>query len=396
MLTTALLKKVEPKRGRPTRTIPDGKVGGLSARIGARGQVEFSLVYRWGSLPWPQFRRSLGYWWDDARGPAPSDRYITLDQARIAAMQLKERARMGEPELGADWVAPPLNTPSKPKDAVEAIIDRYAREHLSTLRTGLAFEKLLRQSLPADRPISAVSRADIRRTLDGHMSRGKGFLANRVFSALSTFFAWCLDRDLIPTSPLVGMARPMKKEPSRDRVLDDVELATVWTATSSLTPARRDAIRLMMLTGLRRSEASEIRWADIVDGVLTIPAERAKNGMAHLCPLSPQALSLIGAPHGSERVFDFDGKRADLSTYAAKLAKTLALPDWRLHDLRRSFASGLQRLGVKPEVIDRCLGHSNIVKGVAAVYLREAYLPERRAALNLWGAHIAGLGSRDE
>jgi integrase len=252
----------------------------------------------------------------------------------------------------------------------------------------------LRQSCAAFlvRPIGEVARADIRAVLDGHIGRGKGFLANRVHATLSTFFAWALDRDLITTSPMANMARPMRKEEARDRVLNDAELAKVWHAVGTLTAPRRDAIRLMVLTGLRRSEASEIRWQDIDTGgpaMLTIPAERAKNGMAHLVPLSPQALAILGTPNGSDRVFDFGGKRADLSTYAAKLAKTLDIGDWRLHDLRRTMASGLQRLGTKPEVIDRCLGHSAVVKGVAAVYLREQYLPERKAAMELWGRHVA-------
>ena len=76
-----------------------------------------------------------------------------------------------------------------------------------------------------------------------------------------------------------------------------------------------------------------------------------------------RVITILGTPNGSDRVFDFGGKRADLSTYAAKLAKTLDIGDWRLHDLRRTMASGLQRLGTKPEVIDRCLGHSAVGRG---------------------------------
>jgi integrase len=217
-------------------------------------------------------------------------------------------------------------------------------------------------------------------------------MANRAFSVLGTFFSWALEHDLLPVSPMIGMKRPMKKEESRDRVLDDKELTTVWNVVETLTAARRDTVRLLMLTGLRLNEASETRWSDIEGNLLTVPASRAKNGVAHVIPLSSQALDVINArPRVSERVFDFDGKRADLSTLVADLKKTLDLPDWRLHDLRRSFASGLQRLGVKPEVIDRCLGHSAVIKGVAAVYLRDAYLAEREAAMQTWGHHIAAI-----
>jgi len=103
---------------------------------------------------------------------------------------------------------------------------RYAREHLKTLRSGALFHRLLRQSCAAflDRPIDSVTRSDIRRVLDRHMKRDRGSLANKVYSVLSPFFAWAVDRDLIPVSQMAGMARPMRRVVSRDRWLKDEEL----------------------------------------------------------------------------------------------------------------------------------------------------------------------------
>jgi integrase len=97
-------------------------------------------------------------------------------------------------------------------------------------------------------------------------------------------------------------------------------------------------------------------------------------------------------PRRCEFVFTYDGTSpaGDLSTYKAKLLDPAAglTEHWQPHDLRRSVASGMQNLGIKPEVIDRCLGHSAVAKGVAAVYMRSQYLPERKAAMELWGRHI--------
>jgi integrase len=157
------------------------------------------------------------------------------------------------------------------------------------------------------------------------------------------------------------MGRPMRKVVSRERVLDDAELAKVWHAAGVLRAPRRDAVRFLMLTGLRRSEGTGIRWSDIDGDVLTIPGSRTKNGMAHSVPLSHQALDLINAqPHRCEFVFIYDAASpaGDLSTYKAKFLDPAAglTEHWQLHDLRRSVASGMQDLGVKPEVIDRCLG----------------------------------------
>jgi integrase len=275
-------------------------------------------------------------------------------------------------------------TPARPADAVGT-----AGEHLKTLRTGDTIGEILRRSLPLDRPISSITRADVRKVLDRHMRQGHGYAANRAHSTMAAFFVWAVDRELVAVSPMAGMNRPMRREESRDRVLDDNELAVVWKAVDTLTVPRRDAIRLLMLTGLRRSEASEIEWADIAGDMLTIPAARSKNRVAFSVPLSPQAIAVVNARgRTSDRVFDFDGRRPDLSTYFARLVKTLPIPNVRIHDLRRSFASGLQRLGTRPEVIDRCLAHSAVIKGVAAVYMRDQYLPERRAAMDLWGQHV--------
>ena len=126
-----------------------------------------------------------------------------------------------------------------------------------------------------------------------------------------------------------------------------------------------------------------------------IPGAKTKNGVEHIVPLSDQAIAVISKQrrHGPF-VFSANGRTAvDMSIEGGILKKLVGFNDWRLHDLRRSVASGMQRLGVKPEVIDKCLNHSAVVKGVAAVYLREQYLPERRTAYDLWGAHIAKLAT---
>jgi len=113
--------------------------------------------------------------------------------------------------------------------------------------------------------------------------------------------------------------------------------------------------------------------------------------VAFTVPLSPQALEMLDSrPKGGDRVFGT--KLGNLSTYSAAVAKTTGI-EWRLHDLRRTFASGLQQMGVTPAVIDKCLNHSAVVKGVAAVYLRSQYLPERKAAMELWGRHVAATTS---
>ncbi len=195
-------------------------------------------------------------------------------------------------------------------------------------------------------------------------------------------------------------ARPLKQEDKRDRWLDDNELAAVWRATNGRPGPKQAIVRLLVLTGQRREEVANMRWSELDElaltgGTWTLPAERSKNGQAHIVPLSPAAVAIIlSQPRivDSEFVFTYGGRRAaDMSAEGTALkALTPDLADWRLHDLRRSFATGMQRLGVDPKIIDRCQNHV-AVKGVGAVYMRHEFLAERTAAMILWSEHVEKL-----
>ena len=126
----------------------------------------------------------------------------------------------------------------------------------------------------------------------------------------------------------------------------------------------------------------------------TIPASRAKNGVAHIVPLSPQASAVLhGAPRLAELVFRgragvFNG----FSKAKTNLDDESGVTGWRLHDLRRTLATGLQRLGVRLEVTEATLGHvSGSRAGIVGVYQRHHWADEKRAALNAWGAHVAAI-----
>jgi integrase len=396
-LTPGFLRKIQPERGRATKSIPDGKTGGLAARYGARGRIEFTLQYYVFGHP-DQQRRHIGFWWDDElRGDPPSDRWLTLAQARIKADTIKEKAHHGE---GYEWRAgraAPKVQPAVP-NAVGAVLEEYELRHLRTLKRGGDQYRTLQRVLHPlrSRPIAEITRADIRAQLDKIIARGTGYAANRTHDYLRAFFSWAADRELVTVSPMADMKPPMAKEESRERVLSKSELAAVWHAVDALHAPRRDAIRVLMLTGARRSEVAEMKWDEVTGNTWTLPGSRAKNSQRHVVHLSPLAADIINAqPRTCPYVFSYSRGRpvGDLSTYVAKLARTMDIPHWQLHDLRRSMASGMQDLGIEPHVIDACLGHSNVIKGIAAVYLRGKYRDERRAAMELWGAHIAALTS---
>jgi integrase len=186
------------------------------------------------------------------------------------------------------------------------------------------------------------------------------------------------------------MATPSK----RDRVLSDDELASVWRAAGATSAPFGQIIRLLLLTGQRREEVSGIAWSELSDDLTkwTIPASRTKNGVPHIVPLNKPAQDLLrGASQQGELVFPglrgtpFSGwgkSKTELDT-ASKTS------DWRIHDLRRTLATGLQRLGVRLEVTEAVLNHvSGSRAGIVGVYQRHDWASEKRAALEAWGNHV--------
>jgi integrase len=243
-------------------------------------------------------------------------------------------------------------------------------------------------------------------------SRGR-----KVHAALSSLFAWALRQRRIAANPCVGVWRP-SAPPARDRVLDNREIVWLWRGSDRLAPQFGTAVKLLLLTGARLNEVAAMRRDELSeDGATwTIPTDRAKNHRKHLVHLSPLAREVIAAVPRVEGLFMFtttgrspisgwsktkDALDAAMLQVAREEAQAegrdpsqVAVPAWRLHDLRRSCASGLQRLGVRLEVIELCLNHvSGSFSGVVGTYQRDPMLNERREALERWSARVARLVS---
>ena len=138
-------------------------------------------------------------------------------------------------------------------------------------------------------------------------------------------------------------------------------------------------------------------WSEIDEASRTwrIPAQRSKNGKAHLVHLSDPVWEIIQSlPRTSSLVFATSGGRnfQDFKKAKAALDRASGVTDWWLHDLRRTVVSGMARLGVPPHVADKILNHrSGTISGVAAVYQRHEFLAERKQALDAWSTHVAGV-----
>jgi len=293
-------------------------------------------------------------------------------------------------------------------DTFGAVFEAFADDHLSTLRTGDAVRRAVNSHVIAQwgkRPISEIRRADVNELIRA-LRKDAPIGANRVLAYLKKFFGWCVDQDILEASPAASVKRP-GKENKRDRVLSDAEIRAIWQACSELGPFGR-AFRFMLATGQRRTEAGEIVWSEIdrANRLWTMPRQRAKADRAHEIPLSDLAMSILDAcPKLGDFVFTTLGTRpisgwskakAALDRIALERLKEVALErgddapatfaDWRLHDLRRTAATHIAKLGVDRIVISKLLNHAE--GGVTGLYDRHSRDAEKRMALDLWGQRL--------
>jgi len=247
--------------------------------------------------------------------------------------------------------------------------------------------------------IGSISRSAIAKLVSDVAAKSPA-TGRYVHAILGRLFRTAVSRGDIASSPMQDM-EPPSLVPSRDRVLADAEIARLWRATYSLTDLMGAAIRLLILTGQRRSEVlgMSLDELDLTSGTWTIPARRAKNNVAHVVPLSRLVLAElegIGVSSGGNGlIFTTTGTTpiSGISKTKAKLDSQLdGMPPWRLHDIRRTVATGLQRLGIRFEVTEAILNHvSGAKSGVAGVYQRHDWAAEKRSALEAWGRHVEHL-----
>jgi integrase len=221
-----------------------------------------------------------------------------------------------------------------------------------------------------------------------------------VLAAVRKLFNWCVAHDILAVSPCVGVERPTA-EKSRDRVLDDVELYLVWQAADEIGYPHGPLVQLLALTGQRRDEVGQMRWSevDLEKRLWVLPPERVKNRKPHEVPLSEAALAILkGLPriNSSSFVFTFSGTSPATGFSKAKLKFDALLPAgmsaWRLHDLRRTCASGLARLGINLPVIEKVLNHSSgSFAGIVGVYQKHSFAAEKAQALEAWGSFVTAL-----
>jgi integrase len=369
MLTDAKIAAIKPPAAGQEEH-RDQKVTGLRLRVGAGGKKSWIVRARAGSKV---VNKKLG-----------SYPPMGLAAARTAAERLLAAlARDGSTEaadrtfgaVAAYWI----EKVAKPKNDSWKQQERQLETHI----------------LPAwrNRKIAGIRRTDVRELIDGLEGV---VLPNRVLALIRTIFRFAMSRDWLEASPVEGIKRP-GDEKERDRVLSMAEIKSIWTATNLAGYPFGQYIQTLMLTAQRRTEVASMRWddVDLDHAVWTIPASDTKSDRKQLVPLAATVVDILRAvPRLGEYVFTTDGK-THLSSYAKGKARLdsfigaagAKVEPWRLHDLRRTAATHMVRLGVTETIVGRVLNHAP--KGVTAkVYALHSYAPEKRSALDGWASEV--------
>jgi integrase len=308
---------------------------------------------------------------------------ISLQDARAEAKRILAERTLGK------------HRPARLR-ASEALL-RFIREQREKNRpvTVRYTEALIRNHFPKllDKNLEDVRTDDVTDVTDKLLKKRQPGAANHAFAAIRTFLRWCVRRRYIHHSPVEGIEPPAKAG-SRERVLSDDELRAVWQAADATEGHFSAIVKLLILCGQRRSEIANLRaeWLDLDKTTCTIPANHTKNKRSHTFPVGSLSLSVLqGGLHSADwLVFSARGScgtkpfngwskaKAALDKKVAELQVSISKPiaPWTLHDLRRTYATNLQRLGVEPVVIDALLNHISGQSSLTRTYQRHHYWDE--------------------
>jgi integrase len=357
---------------------------GFGVKVTPKGRKVFIVLYRTGGADSKLRKYTIG----------PYGR-VTLHQARVAAQKVFAAKLEGRDPAAEKREAKRRIV----ADRVEDLLEAFIAQRLSQNRSGGEVARLLRREVGntwAGRSVHEISKRDVVELVSAIERRGAPVAANKALKSIKTFLRWCVGRAVLDQSPAENVPLP-SKEIARDRVLDDDELVHVILAAREIGGPYGGIVELLALTGQRREEVARLQWAelDLAQRVWNLPKSRTKNAKAHVVHLSEQSMAVLTrADQPGPYVFSLLGTKPFQEFSRAKrlLDQLSGVTGWRLHDLRRTCVSGMARLGVAPHVADKILNHqAGTISGVAAVYQRHDFLSERRAALDLWGAHVAEL-----
>lgn len=392
-LTTKSIEALKPNPAKRLE-IPDPALVGLYLVVQPSGAKSWALRYRYAGKP---KKLTLGRW-----------PILGLAEARTAASEAIEEVEGGtDPSAKKKATkAARLEAQLSERDKVKTLIELFDKRHLANLRSRDTVKRELDRHVVTEwgeRDIHDITKRDVIDLLDGIADSGRIITANRVRAYLNKFLNWCVERDILATSPAIGV-KPAAKESSRDRVLSDDEIRRLWQACETAGQPWGPLAKVLLLTGQRLGEVVGMRDAEITGETWHLSAARTKNGRAHDVPLSEAVQDVLAGmeriegraglyhtTNGRMPLSGFHKGRMHLAEHMAEAAGR-PVPHWTFHDLRRTCATGMARLGIPVRVTEAVLNHvSGTGGGIVGVYQRHDYAEEKRQALEAWGRYVLAL-----
>jgi integrase len=352
---------------------------------------------------------------------------VSLAEARARALRFRDLLQDGiDPRTaiarrrGARIIGPLTVSPAATTDAqadgahmMPTLIKEFLEMHVQKhRRRPEEVERILNKELGAwmHRDARTIRPREVVELLDAIVARGAPIMANRVGGIISQMFRFGIHRQIVETSPVQLLFRPGGTERPRQRAFDDEELAAMLSNIDDVTKrAKRTgiAIRLILLTAVRRSELTAARWSEFdleaKKPVWSIPGARTKTAVTHIVPLTAPAVAQLERLKrtAGRSPWLFANEAGDgpmdprlLTRSVARHLETFAdhkVAAFTLHDLRRTVRTGLAKLGVRPDIAERCLNHAQ--PGIVATYDVHQYLDEKRDALTRWATHLRKLAN---
>ncbi len=370
----------------------DTEIPGFGVRCFASGRRVFIFQYRLGGRGAKQRRITFNRAHDGKAGP------LTTPEARRRA-----RSYLASVDNGADPQAERKEASRKDAAHIDAALDAYETylNNRKVVNTRQIMSQLRRElsGLPGASDLSSINRQTVAARVTRLEEKGQPGAAQGLRSHATTFFNWAVNRGLIYANPLAGWRRERATRAQitarKGKALSPDEIRAVWLACGSASPPFGDYLRILILLGQRRTETARMRWQDIdlPADVWTIPANEAKNGREHDVALPEFVKAIINQQaRFAGSAFVFAGRGGSAMAGWSKRHKVIVEEsgvEFKLHDCRRTFRSGLRFLGVDSELAEMMLNHARA--DLIERYDREPRWQERMQAAQKWADHVAAL-----
>lgn len=317
---------------------------------------------------------------------------IDCDTARKHAEKLYARVKLGEDPAGAK-----AESRGRAAETFGHCVETYLawQRPQVRLKTFADIERHLTRNLAALHGLH-ISNVD-KRAIAGQLSRlaaSAPVQANRTRASLSRFFNWAAGEGLVETN-VAQLTNKTEERKPRDRHLSEAEIRALWQTLPQGDFG--DILKILLLSGQREREISELRWEEIdfERSIIELPPHRTKNHRRHIVPVSAPVRTILKAHPHEDRALVFGNGAGGFSGWSKakrRLDAVLKIPEWRIHDLRRTAATGMAGLGVQPHIIEAVLNHvSGHKSGVAGIYNRATYESEKATALAIWADHVVSI-----